>query len=193
MKKEFLLELGISEEDAKKIMEQNGADIDAVDQKLRTATQERDTLTQQLQDVQTQLKAFEGVNLEALQGEVQKLGETLLQEQQAHQAKLAHMERSRETEKFLAGKAFVNEETRAYYAAQLETALDSEESRGKSREELLSGMVAGEDGTPKPGIFAEPANPNPLIIPPSGGGPEPAGMPSLKETQTQINAHRIVR
>lgn len=73
------------------------------------------------------------------------------------------------TELLLAKHEFVNEITRNYFIDAVESALESPENKGKSREEIFTALTQT-DGRPDPGIFRE-LNPNRLQGPPPAGNP----------------------
>ena len=155
MKKEFLLELGLAEDTAAKIMDENGKDIQNVDRKLTAMTGERDTLKTQFGEVQEKLKAFDGVDVENLKGEIAKLSGDLQTTKDTHAKELALRDRRAETDKFMSALKFVNDETREFYLNKLEAALDDDANKGKNRKDLVDALVNGEDGKPRPNIFAE--------------------------------------
>ena len=99
MKREFLKELGVeglTDEAIDKIMAENGKDVEA--QKARAAD-----LKTQLDDVQAKLKAFDGVNVEELQGKIKSLTEDIGKKETEYQGRITKMERQRDTDAFLMG------------------------------------------------------------------------------------------
>ena len=172
MKREFLQEFSLGADIIDKIMAENGKDIEVQKQKTAAAILERDGLKTQLDGVGEKLKAFEGVDVEKLKGEITTLTNDLSQKETEYRGKLAKLERQRETEAFFNGleREFTNYETKEYYFSKLETLLDEEKSKGKSRQELLDVLTKNEKGEVRPGVFKEPDNPNKLIIPPVGAG-----------------------
>ena len=75
MKKEELIALGLTEEQAGKVLGINGADIEhakaAKDKEISTLTATRDGLQSQLDAATTALKKFEGIDPEQIQTELQ--------------------------------------------------------------------------------------------------------------------------
>ncbi len=193
MKKEFLLELGVSEDVAAKIMAENGKDIQNVDRKLTAMTEERNTLKEENKQLTTaaashekelaerdkQLESLKSVDAAGLQAQIAEMEKTNKETAKKHQkelddakaaaaTELTKFKRQTETKEFMGTHKFVNDLTRDALMAQLEAALDDPANAGKSRKELLDVLVAGEDGKPRADIFAAERNPNPLHLPPMG-------------------------
>jgi len=72
MKREFLKDLGLTDESIEKVMTEYGKDIQGVNSKLATAEQERDSLKSQVTDRDTQIK-----DLGAKVGNSDELQETI--------------------------------------------------------------------------------------------------------------------
>lgn len=70
MQRKFLEGLGLEKSIIDKILNENGTDIEKAKERLET---ERDNYKSQLETAQTALKKFEGVNVEELKGEIEKL------------------------------------------------------------------------------------------------------------------------
>lgn len=71
MERDFLRELGVSEEAVEKIMMENGKDIAAEAEKRNKKLEaERDGLQQRLKDAEATLKSFEGIDPEKIQSEL---------------------------------------------------------------------------------------------------------------------------
>lgn len=149
-----------------------------------------------LATLQEQVKAFEGVDVAELQGKITQLNTDMEAANAQHAAELAKRDRLFETEKFMSGKKFINDETRDYYMQKLEAALDDGSNAGKSRDELLDVMTKGEDGSVKPNIF-QPADGTPqLVIPPTGaagGADSQSNAASIVENTKKLNEHRLVK
>lgn len=82
MQRKFLEGLGLEKEVIDKIMDANGADVEKV-------KGERDEYKRQLTGAQETLKSFEGVNVEDLQGKINKLTADLKTKDAEYQQKLA--------------------------------------------------------------------------------------------------------
>lgn len=89
MERKFLEELGLDKEAIDKIMAQHGKDIEAHKTSAETATKDRDTYKGQLDDVSKKLKAFDGVDIEALRGEVDTLKKDMATKDAEYQGQLA--------------------------------------------------------------------------------------------------------
>jgi len=92
MKRDFLTGLGIEKEVIDKIMDEHGKDIEKQKQALTTAETDRDAYKQQLDDVNTKLKAFNGVDVDSLKGEVEKLKTDMAQKESEFQTQLSERE-----------------------------------------------------------------------------------------------------
>jgi len=68
---------GITDEQLQWLMDANGADINAEKRKTSAAQTQAETLAAQLQTAQDGLKAFEGVDVDALRGEITTLRDKL--------------------------------------------------------------------------------------------------------------------
>lgn len=73
MERKFLEELGLDKEAIDKIMAQHGKDIEAHKTTAENAAKDRDTYKGQLDEVSKKLKAFEGVDIDKLKGEIETL------------------------------------------------------------------------------------------------------------------------
>lgn len=89
MERKFLEELGLAKEAIDKIMAQHGKDIEAHKTSAETAAKDRDTYKGQLDDVSKKLKAFDGVDIEALRGEVDTLKKDIATKEADFQGQLA--------------------------------------------------------------------------------------------------------
>jgi hypothetical protein len=89
MKREFLQGFKLEKEDIDQIMAEYGKGIERFKQQVIDLTGERDSLKAQVDGVAETLKAFEGVDVAALQGEIGKLKNDLAQKDTDYTAKLA--------------------------------------------------------------------------------------------------------
>lgn len=89
MKTEFLKELGLTDEQIDKIMAENGKDIKREQDKLTKVELERDNYKNQLETAQTALKDFEGVDINNLKNEIEKLQNDLKAKDEQYQKELA--------------------------------------------------------------------------------------------------------
>lgn len=89
MERKFLEELGLDKEVIDKVMAQHGKDIEAHKSVAENAAKDRDTYKGQLEDVSKKLKAFDGVDVEALRGEVDTLKKDIATKETEFQSQLA--------------------------------------------------------------------------------------------------------
>lgn len=180
MKREDLIALGLSEELVNQIMALHGQGIQREQERNTQTAADLAAAQASLASVQAQLQSFEGVDVTGLQASVQTLQQQLANDAATHARELSARDRAAETTVFLAGRNFVNTPTRDYFTTKLNELLESDDSRGKSREDLLNALTTDKDGNPMPGIFAE-DNPHKAIInlppadrvPPAGGEQNP--------------------
>lgn len=89
MKREFLAELGLDKEAIDKIMAENGRDIEKQKALTAAAEADRDGHKAQLDEVAAKLKAFDGVDLDALRGEIDTLKADLAKKEADFQEQLS--------------------------------------------------------------------------------------------------------
>ncbi len=89
MERKFLEELGLDKEAIDKIMTQHGKDIEAYKATAENAAKDRDTYKGQLDEVSKKLKAFDGVDVEALRDEVDTLKNDMAAKEADFQSQLA--------------------------------------------------------------------------------------------------------
>lgn len=89
MKTEFLKGLGLEQDVINKIMEENGKDIAAEQEKTKKAQGERDNYKEQLSTATASLEKFKDVDPAAMQGEIDKLNQQLKDKDAEYAAKEA--------------------------------------------------------------------------------------------------------
>lgn len=89
MERKFLEELGLEKEAIDKIMAQHGRDIESHKSAAETAAKDRDNYKGQLDAVSGKLKAFDGVDIDALRGEVDALKRDIAAKEADFQGQLA--------------------------------------------------------------------------------------------------------
>lgn len=89
MERKFLEDLGLEKEVIDKVLDAHSADIGKHKTQIETLTGERDTYKAQLDDVAGKLQAFDGVDVDALRGEIDKLKGDMAAAEDAHKAQLA--------------------------------------------------------------------------------------------------------
>ena len=112
-----------------------------------TKLQERhDALDTSLKDVQGKLAAFDGVDVAALKGQITTLTNDLQTERDNRKKDAAAVKLRSTVDTFLSGKHFVNDITRESITDKLVTALGSDDARGKSIDDLFTGLVTDQNG-----------------------------------------------
>lgn len=89
MERKYLEELGLDKEAVDKIMTQHGKDIEAHKTTAENAAKDRDTYKGQLDELSKKLKAFDGVDIEALRGEMDTLKKDMATKEADFQSQLA--------------------------------------------------------------------------------------------------------
>lgn len=89
MQRKFLEDLGLEKEVIDKVLNQHGAELEKAKQ---TLTVERDSLKDQLKTAQDALKEFDGVNVQDMQGMIDKLNNDLKNKDTEYKDKIADME-----------------------------------------------------------------------------------------------------
>lgn len=106
----------------------------------------RDALDTSLKDVQGKLAAFDGVDVAALKGQITTLTNDLQTERDNRKKDAAAVKLRSTVDTFLSGKHFVNDITRESITDKLVTALGSDDARGKSIDDLFTGLVTDQNG-----------------------------------------------
>lgn len=154
MKKEELIELGIAEDVASKIMEMNGKDI----QREQNKFADYEDLKTSLADTKAQLEKLQDMKPEELQNQIATLKQQLDETQQESAKKIADMETTGKVKDYLNGKKFVNDVTREAITGKLKDALSAEDSKGKSLDDIFAGLtkdmnnILVDDNAPKPPV-----------------------------------------
>ena len=120
----------------------------------------RDALDTSLKDVQGKLAAFDGVDVAALKGQITTLTNDLQTERDNRKKDAAAVKLRSTVDTFLSGKHFVNDITRESITDKLVTALGSDDARGKSIDDLFTGLVTDQNGKEIPGILDGSAKPD---------------------------------
>lgn len=154
MKKEELIALGIDEEVASKVMELNGKDI----QREQNKFADYEDLKSSLADTKQQLEALQGLKPEEMQQQIASLKEQLETSQAESAKKIAEMETTGKVKDFLTSKKFVNALTKDAITTQLVNALATDESKGKSLDDIFENLtkdmqnILVDDNAPKPPV-----------------------------------------
>ena len=146
---------------------------------LRKAVAENYKTVAEYTKVQGKLAAFDGVDVAALKGQITTLTNDLQTERDNRKKDAAAVKLRSTVDTFLSGKHFVNDITRESITDKLVTALGSDDARGKSIEDLFTGLVTDQNGKEIPGILvADPASKARFssdhsgMVPPAGGAKE---------------------
>ena len=155
MKREFLQNFKVNDQPLTKeiidaIMAENGRDIEAAKKPFA----DYDSLKDQLQTAKDSLKAFEGMDVQKLQGQIAQLQADLAAKDAAHQTELANMAFDRALEDAITGAKGRN-------AKAIKALLDVDTLKGSKNQEAdikaaleglkkESGYLFEEAGTPPP-------------------------------------------
>lgn len=174
MKKEELLEIGLTEEQAAKVFAMNGKDVENAKSKLPDQKAEIERLKADLADRDATIG-----NLEKASGDAEATRKELERYKQ-EEADRKKAEKEAETDRILTeaaeqaldGKEFVNEFTRNHFVSELKKAIADPANKGKRAIKLFEEMTKDLDG-----IFRNPQL-EPLKLP---GVDKHAGPPMTKE------------
>lgn len=141
-----------TEEQLKSLLDINSEDIGKTKKSNEENVKE---LKAQLETTKTTLKSFEGVDIEDLQGKIATLTTDIATKETDYQAKLAQMELQGKVDSHLSSKSFVNDFTKNSIKNQMLELLGSDDSKGKSYDDLLNSITQNDKGEPMPNIFVE--------------------------------------
>ncbi len=174
MKKEELLEIGLTEEQVAKVFAMNGKDVENAKSKLPDQKAEIERLKADLADRDATIG-----NLEKASGDAEATREELRRYKEEEAAR-KKAEKEAETDRILTeaaeqaldGKEFVNEFTRNHFVSELKKAIADPANKGKRASKLFEEMTKDLDG-----IFRNPQL-EPLKL---RGVDKHAGPPMTKE------------
>lgn len=174
MKKEELLEIGLTEEQSAKVFAMNGKDVENAKSKLPDQKAEIERLKADLADRDATIG-----NLEKASGDAEATRKELERYKQ-EEADRKKAEKEAETDRILTeaaeqaldGKEFINEFTRNHFVAELKKAIADPANKGKRAAKLFEEMTKDLDG-----IFRNPQQEK-LKLP---GVDKHAGSPMTKE------------
>lgn len=103
MKREFLKDLGLTDESIEKVMSEYGKDVQGINSKLATAEQERDSLKSQVTDRDTQIKDLGAKvgNSDELQETIKKLESTIKDNDEKAASNLLQVKQNNAVENYL--------------------------------------------------------------------------------------------
>ena len=161
MKREFLTELGITDKEViDKIMAENGRDITKEQQKYA----DYESVKTELKKAQETIASFGDVD--AIKADVEKYkAEAETAKQEAAQ-KIQRMELQAKVKDYTGGKKFVNDLTREAVEVKMLELLGTDESKGKSLDDLFKGIIG--DSTD---ILVDENAPKPPVVTSMGGNP----------------------
>lgn len=158
MKREFLEGLNLEAEAIDKIMAENGKDINAAKSKFA----DYDDLKSQLEKANAAIEKFS--DYDSVKADVEKYRAEAAAAKKDAEARVAALERQAKIKDFTGTKKFVNEMTRGFINAEMERLLLSDESKGKSLDDLLREITDGKEN-----VFAEDGKPTPPVVTHMGG------------------------
>jgi hypothetical protein len=143
MKTDFLKELGIEDEAIKKIMAENGKDIEREKDKANALSIELENVKAQSAELASKLDGAGDIDkLKADLKEWQEKAKTIESESLA---KLKRLETLGVVKDFASSKKFANEITKEAITSRLVELLESEDSKGKSLDDLFTGLIEGKE------------------------------------------------
>ena len=174
MKKEELLEIGLTEEQAAKVFAMNGKDVENAKSKLPDQKAEIERLKADLADRDATIGNLEkaGGDAEATRKELERYKQEEADRKKAEKEAETDRILTEAAEQALDGKEFVNDYTRNHFVAELKKAIADPANKGKRAVKLFEEMTKDLDG-----IFRNPQL-EPLKIP---GVDKHAGPPMTKE------------
>lgn len=157
MKTDFLRELGLDDETIKKIMAENGKDIEREKEKANALAVELASVKSHADELAQKLAGAGDVDkLKSELAEWQEKAKTIEAESQA---KLKKLELMGTVKDFTNKKKFANEITKDAIASKLVELLESEESKGKSLDDLFFELVDGKEN-----ILVDDTKPTPPVV-----------------------------
>ena len=174
MKKEELLEIGLTEEQTAKVFAMNGKDVENAKSKLPDQKAEIERLKADLADRDATIGNLEkaGGDAEATRKELERYKQEEADRKKAEKEAETDRILTEAAEQALDGKEFVNEFTRNHFVAELKKAIADPANKGKRAVKLFEEMTKDLDG-----IFRNPQQ-EPLKLP---GVDKHAGPPMSKE------------
>lgn len=178
MTRAFLEKLGLGKDVVDSIMAENGRDIESAKSGKKEADEAIAKLTKQLEAATKESESTKGMadeiarlkttmkdpkDFDALSAQLEKYKAELSERKKENEKiakeaadKVAAIERKGQVKDFLSSKKFVNDITRDAIGTQLEGLLNSDDSRGKSLDDLLKGITDGKANIFEGGTKATP-------------------------------------
>lgn len=158
MKREFLKDLGLDDEAINKIMAENGKDVNAAKGDVEKTSAELEQLKKELETANATLEKVK--DYDNVKADVEKYKADLKAAQDDYSKKVAAMELSAKVKDFTGNKKFVNDLTRDAINKQLADAVNADENKGKSLEDLFKALTDGKEN-----IFINENTPTPPNVP----------------------------
>lgn len=152
MKKEELLEIGLTEEQAAKVFAMNGKDVENAKSKLPDQKAEIERLNADLADRDETIKRLEEASGDAeatrkeLERYKQEEADRKKAEKEAETDRILTEAAEQYLEQSLDGKKFVNEFTRNHFVAEMKKAIADPANKGKRASKLFEEMTKDLDG-----------------------------------------------
>jgi hypothetical protein len=159
---QILSELGIEvPEDKKAALKDKMSENYRTKSDYEKAVDARDKYKKSLDEVQEKLDDFKDVDVNDLKNQITTLTQQLTDEKTSRAKDAARAELEKTVNTFLASVddkgakkfEFLNDITADHYRAALMEELEKDSAKGKSISDIFSGMITGEDGKQKDGIF----------------------------------------
>jgi hypothetical protein len=174
MKREWLKELGLTDEVLDKIMAENGADIEKVKSKVSTLETERDSYKEQLETANKEINSYKEMDVDGIKASVETWKTKYETDTAEMQKKLSAQAYEFALKEYIGGYKFTSDLVKEAVVAQL-----------KQKEfKLEDGKFLGADDYMKqlkeanPTAFADVEDKQPTITLPTGGANKPQkGMP----------------
>lgn len=143
MTRDFLKELGLTDDAINKIMAEHGRGINA-------AKNESEKLSAELEQVKNDLtkanETLEGLkDYDEVKAQVEKYKADFENSKAEYQKKIDGMELAAKVKDFTSSKKFVNDITKEAINKQLADAVSADENKGKSLEELFNSLTEGKE------------------------------------------------
>lgn len=135
----------IPEEKKKEISKAMGENYRTIED-YNKATDARDKHKNKLDELQEKLDKFKDVDVDDLKGQIATLTTDLSNEKKARAEEARKAEVEKNVVSFLNSKKFVNPLTEKSIRSSLIEELDKDSAKGKSIEEIFTGLITGEDG-----------------------------------------------
>lgn len=170
MKTDFLKELGLEKDAIEKIMAENGKDIEREKEKANALSLELTNVKTQSTELMQKLESAGDVD--KLKSDLKEWQEKAKTIESESLAKLKRLETLSTVKDFASGKKFANEITKEAITSRLVELLESEDSKGKSLDDLFTGLIEGKENV----LIDETKPTPPTVTKMTGSGGEEDGV-----------------